>query len=335
MEDALFATIKEKSTDFTNINDLIQVSLLNSGDIVIIYDDTIRPPIFRTAILESITHQEESFKTIILNFTSVEGEKFILRKFYKGTIDVFSPLVVLGGELFDKYKLFKVENHSIGLEQLVEKFKKLVQDSSVVFNSSMPIENQPKTSIVPEGAERGRLNSVGSQLAEGGRLTPSESQLLGEGGRLSASGSPSLGAEGGRLSAIGSPSLGAEGGRLSASGSPSLGAEGGRLSPKEQAGLAKRAAQIAKAKEREQKMATKSSSAKVGEGSSGASAAAGSSGASAAAGSSGASAAAGSSGAAPPGSGVSSFRKVEPTSNKQKYIKYKNKYINLKNELLN
>ena len=328
MEDALFATIKEKSTDFTNINDLIQISLLNSGDIVIIYDDTIRPPIFRTAILESITHQEESFKTIILNFTSVEGEKFILRKFYKGTIDVFSPLVVLGGELFDKYKLFKVENHSIGLEQLVEKFKKLVQDSSVVFNSSMPIENQPKTSIVPEGAERGRLNSVGSQLAEGGRLTPSESQLLGEGGRLSASGSPSLGAEGGRLSA---------------SGSPSLGAEGGRLSPKEQAGLAKRAAQIAKAKEREQKMATKSSSAKAGEGSSGAASAAagssgaasaGSSGASAAAGSSGA-AAAGSSGAAPPGSGVSSFRKVEPASNKQKYIKYKNKYINLKNELLN
>lgn len=290
MEDALFATMKEKSTDFTNINDLIQIPLLNSGDIFIIYDDTVQPPMFRTAILESITNQEESFKTIILNFKTVEGEQFILRKFYKGTIDVFSPLIVLGGELFDKYKLFKVENHSIGLDQLVEKFKKLVKNPSIVFNSSMPIVNQPKTGITgaqaPEGAERSRLNSVESQsLAEGGRLSPNGGQSLAEGGRLSPS--------------------------------------GGRLSPKEQAGLEKRAAQIAKAKERELKSAAKSAA------SSSSTAVA----LSAAAGVGAASAAGASAGFASASPG-SSFKKVE-SSNKQKYIKYKNKYINLKNDLLN
>ena len=112
MEDAFL--FEKKSTDITHIEDILSLKTLNEGDIFFILNDTMNPAETKIGILKNIIFDEtdKNFKIATINFVTTDETTFFLRTYFRGEIDFFSSPKILGGELFEKYKMYKKINNN-------------------------------------------------------------------------------------------------------------------------------------------------------------------------------------------------------------------------------
>jgi hypothetical protein len=150
MEDTFL--LQKTDPDLSLLEDVLTLTSQNIGDIFFILNDLVKPASSKIGILESINIDESntSFKIATFNFVTSSEETFFLRTIFRGELDFFSPPTRLGGELFEKYKIFKINKHSVSSDKLLESLKQITKNDSIILNNEMKIENTPLEKIREE-----------------------------------------------------------------------------------------------------------------------------------------------------------------------------------------
>jgi hypothetical protein len=134
---------KKESPNLLLIEELVNLTTVAIGTEFIVLNYNTKPITFLITKLKSIeilpigTSDSKIFK---INFISDEGREFYLQKFFRGELDIFAPPLIIGGELFEKYKLFKIER-KIDIPSLLDGLKKLVLETDIVRNQDLEILN--------------------------------------------------------------------------------------------------------------------------------------------------------------------------------------------------
>ena len=134
---------KKESQNLLLIEELLNLTSVSIGTEFIVLNYNSKPSTFLITKLKSIeilpigSSDSKIFK---INFISDDGREFYLQKFFRGELDIFAPPLIIGGELFEKYKLYKIER-KIDIPSLIENLKKLVLENNIVRNQDLQILN--------------------------------------------------------------------------------------------------------------------------------------------------------------------------------------------------
>lgn len=152
MEDTFI--LQKTDPDLLLLEDVLALTSQNEGDIFFILNDLVNPVSTKIGILKSTTIDEsdKQFKIATFNFVTTSEETFFLRSVFRGDLDFFSPPTRLGGELFEKYKIFKINKHSVSSDKLLESLKQITKNDKIILNNEMKIENTPLEKIREEFA---------------------------------------------------------------------------------------------------------------------------------------------------------------------------------------